>query len=203
MLFCVPLGGWPLVVGPCAFHMPSTVPGFQDALTSVSMALKSNCCTAVPLYCRRLLANDPPHEVKHFMAGPYIKVTTPFPEGKLVGWAGSWFVYRLCAHAVAAGCCCSYTSLFQDSTPARRLSLLLCMDGHGAVCITPHQPPMPLQVYDFVFDKERGKWAAWMETLEHKALDPEAEYTNIIVPTGGCLVCWADGSSPASSALLP
>jgi hypothetical protein len=38
-------------------------------------------------------------------------------------------------------------------------------------------------VYDFVFDTGRGKWVPWMDTLESKALDPEAEYSTIIVPT--------------------
>ena len=43
------------------------------------------------------------------------------------------------------------------------------------------------QVYDFVFDKSRGKWIQWLDTMESgvRALDPEAEYTSIIVPTGG------------------
>lgn len=34
-----------------------------------------------------------------------------------------------------------------------------------------------------MFDKSRSKWVPWMDTLESKALDPEAEYSTIIVPT--------------------
>ena len=38
-------------------------------------------------------------------------------------------------------------------------------------------------VYDFTFDKTKNKWATWMDTLAEEPLDPEAEYTSIIVPT--------------------
>ena len=34
-----------------------------------------------------------------------------------------------------------------------------------------------------MFDKTRSKWSPWMDSLESKALDPEAEYSTIIVPT--------------------
>ncbi len=49
----------------------------------------------------------------------------------------------------------------------------------------PHHPSAPLQVttpfpegklvYEFCFDKERGKWVPWMDTMQQdsKALDPE------------------------------
>ena len=40
-----------------------------------------------------------------------------------------------------------------------------------------------MQVYDYMFDKTRSKWSPWMDSLESKALDPEAEYSTIIVPT--------------------
>lgn len=47
--------------------------------------------------------------------------------------------------------------------------------------------PFPLcfspQVYDFVFDKERGKWVPWMDTIQSKKIAPEAEYSTIIVNT--------------------
>ena len=33
---------------------------------------------------RKLLVNDPPEDLKHYITGTYIKLTTPFPEGKLV-----------------------------------------------------------------------------------------------------------------------
>lgn len=42
---------------------------------------------------------------------------------------------------------------------------------------------MSIQVYDFVFDKERSKWTPWMDTVASKPLDVESEYTTIIVPT--------------------
>jgi len=42
---------------------------------------------------------------------------------------------------------------------------------------------LSMQVYDFVFDKERGKWVPWMDTIESKQIPVEAEYSNIIVST--------------------
>ncbi|KXZ48211.1 DHC-9 protein [Gonium pectorale] len=51
----------------------------------------------------------------------------------------------------------------------------------------PHKVTVPFPegrtVYDFVFEKSRLKWVHWMETIETRALDLEAEYTTIIVPT--------------------
>ena len=38
-------------------------------------------------------------------------------------------------------------------------------------------------VHEFTFDKSRNKWAPWMETVESKPIDPEAEYSTIVVPT--------------------
>ncbi|GFH32737.1 uncharacterized protein HaLaN_32005, partial [Haematococcus lacustris] len=74
---------------------------------------------------RRLLANDPPPDLKPWVTGQPVKVTTQFPEGKLV--------------------------------------------------------------YDFLFDKDRGKWVPWLDSAaaaaSPSALDPEAEYSTIIVPT--------------------
>ncbi|MEW5299252.1 MAG: hypothetical protein WDW36_002285 [Sanguina aurantia] len=70
---------------------------------------------------RRLMADDAPAELKLHVSHPAVKVTAPFPEGRLV--------------------------------------------------------------YDFVFDKERSRWAPWMDGAAGKALDVEAEYTSIIVPT--------------------
>ena len=43
--------------------------------------------------------------------------------------------------------------------------------------------PETRSVYDFVFDKSKSKWEFWLNTVESKPLDPEAEYSNIIVPT--------------------
>lgn len=34
-----------------------------------------------------------------------------------------------------------------------------------------------------MFDKSKHKWVPWLETIETKALDPELEYSNIIVTT--------------------
>lgn len=45
-----------------------------------------------------------------------------------------------------------------------------------------------MYVHALVQTQERGKWVGWMDTLQHKALDPEAEYTTIIVPTGAQLM---------------
>lgn len=40
---------------------------------------------------RKMIANDPPSELKIWITGNFVKVTTPFPEGRLVsGWAG-WY----------------------------------------------------------------------------------------------------------------
>lgn len=44
-------------------------------------------------------------------------------------------------------------------------------------------PPDTRSVYDFLFDKEKGKWEFWLNSIESKPLDPDAEYSNIIVPT--------------------
>lgn len=38
-------------------------------------------------------------------------------------------------------------------------------------------------VYDFTFDKVKNRWVPWMDTMTEEAIDPEAEYTSIIVPT--------------------
>lgn len=38
-------------------------------------------------------------------------------------------------------------------------------------------------VYDFMFDKTKCKWVPWLDTIESKPLDPDMEYSNIIVPT--------------------
>lgn len=46
-----------------------------------------------------------------------------------------------------------------------------------------------LQVYDFVFDKDRGKWVLWMDTIESKKIAPEAEYSTIIVSTVSVSLC--------------
>jgi len=43
--------------------------------------------------------------------------------------------------------------------------------------------PEGKMVYDFVYDKERGKWVPWMDTIESKRIPPEAEYSTIIVST--------------------
>ncbi|GLI65190.1 hypothetical protein VaNZ11_008652 [Volvox africanus] len=52
---------------------------------------------------------------------------------------------------------------------------------------TPHKVTAPFPegrtVYEFMFDKSRLKWIPWLETIETRALDVEAEYTSIIVPT--------------------
>jgi len=64
--------------------------------------------------------------------------------------------------------------------------------SHHAACLA-----FGAQVYDFVYDRDRGKWVPWMDTIESKKISPEAEYSNIIVST----VCVHDGSS--TFALLP
>jgi dynein heavy chain len=38
-------------------------------------------------------------------------------------------------------------------------------------------------VYDYSFDRDKLKWVLWVDLLQNKAPDVEAEYTNIIVPT--------------------
>ena len=38
-------------------------------------------------------------------------------------------------------------------------------------------------VYAFTFDKSRVKWVPWADFLDPTPIPPEAEYTNIIVPT--------------------
>jgi hypothetical protein len=38
-------------------------------------------------------------------------------------------------------------------------------------------------VYDFVLDRSKLKWVPWLDKLETKALDTDAEYSSIIVPT--------------------
>ncbi|GFR45764.1 hypothetical protein Agub_g7181 [Astrephomene gubernaculifera] len=52
---------------------------------------------------------------------------------------------------------------------------------------TPHKLSVPFPegrtVYEFTFDKGRLKWIPWLDTIESRALDLEAEYTTIIVPT--------------------
>jgi hypothetical protein len=40
-------------------------------------------------------------------------------------------------------------------------------------------------VYDYVFEPARMKWGAWLDRLEQKPVaDSDADYSNIIVPTG-------------------
>ena len=43
--------------------------------------------------------------------------------------------------------------------------------------------PDSKSVYDFVFEKKKGKWVPWLDTVEKQVLDPEAEFTEIIVQT--------------------
>jgi dynein heavy chain, axonemal len=43
--------------------------------------------------------------------------------------------------------------------------------------------PSSGMVYDFAFDKAKSKWEGWLNTVEHKPLNMEAEYSNIVVPT--------------------
>lgn len=50
-------------------------------------------------------------------------------------------------------------------------------------------PPDARSVYDFVFDKEKGKWEFWLNMVESTTLDTEAEYSNIIVPTVDTIRC--------------
>lgn len=38
-------------------------------------------------------------------------------------------------------------------------------------------------VYAFTFDKSKVKWVPWADLLDPTPISPEAEYTNIIVPT--------------------
>ncbi len=38
-------------------------------------------------------------------------------------------------------------------------------------------------VYDWVFDAARCKWLPWLDTVDVRAPDPEAEYTSIVVQT--------------------
>lgn len=42
-------------------------------------------------------------------------------------------------------------------------------------------------VHDFTFDKSKGKWVPWVELLPDTPIDPEAEYTTIIVQTADTL----------------
>jgi dynein heavy chain, axonemal len=43
--------------------------------------------------------------------------------------------------------------------------------------------PETRSVYDFVFDRTKSKWEFWLQTIDSKPLDPDAEYSNIVVPT--------------------
>lgn len=43
--------------------------------------------------------------------------------------------------------------------------------------------PETRSVYDFMFDKSKSKWEYWLNTVESKPLDSDAEYSNIVVPT--------------------
>lgn len=44
--------------------------------------------------------------------------------------------------------------------------------------------PDTRSVYEFVFDKKRNRWEFWLNTAgEQKPPDPQAEYTNIVIPT--------------------
>ena len=43
--------------------------------------------------------------------------------------------------------------------------------------------PDSKSVFDFTFEKKKGKWLPWLDTVEKQALDPEAEFTDIIVQT--------------------
>lgn len=49
--------------------------------------------------------------------------------------------------------------------------------------------PEAKSVYDYVFDKSKSNWQFWLITVESKPLDPEAEYSNIVVPTVDTIRC--------------
>jgi dynein heavy chain len=38
-------------------------------------------------------------------------------------------------------------------------------------------------VYDFMFNKDRAKWAPWTDLMDDSPPSPEAEFVQIIVPT--------------------
>lgn len=54
--------------------------------------------------------------------------------------------------------------------------------SHVQVKITIPVPEGKL-VYDYVLDRTKLKWIPWLETLESKTLDVDADYSSIIVPT--------------------
>ena len=47
--------------------------------------------------------------------------------------------------------------------------------------------PEGRQVYDFTFDKTKGKWVPWVDLIDTTPIDPELEYTKVIVQTADTL----------------
>ena len=110
---------------------------------------------------RKVIVNDPAPDLKPYITGAYVKV------------GGGW----------------RYDVLVPLHSPLDRRSQTQYMALHYRPSPLPPylQVTVPFPegklVHDFMFDKDKSRWVPWLDTIDSKALDPDLEYTNIIVPT--------------------
>lgn len=108
----------------------------------------------------------------------------PGPQRSL--WIQCLFLFALC-WSVGGNTDVDGRGVF--NTYVRRLvsndvpeELILSMQGKR-VQINQMMPDTR-SVYEFVFDRNRNRWEFWLNTAgEQKPPPPDAEYTNIVVPT--------------------
>ena len=65
----------------------------------------------------------------------------------------------------------------------------LALFATGQHVLINQMMPDTKSVYDFVFDKSKSTWQFWLSTTATKPIDPEAEYSNIVVPTVDTIRC--------------
>ena len=78
----------------------------------------------------------------------------------------------------------------------------LANSAAGAAVKVSSMMPDTKSVYDYVFDKSKSGWQFWLSTIEAKPLDPEAEYSNIVVPTVDTIRCDCSCSQFCSADVL-
>jgi dynein heavy chain, axonemal len=113
----------------------------------------------------------------------------PGPQRTL--WIQSLFLFSLCwsvgGNTDGPGRAQFNTYLRQlvDNNIPEELSLF--MDGKRVQINL--MIPSAGTVYEYVFDKSKSKWENWLQTIEQKPLNLEAEYSTIVVPTVDSLRC--------------
>lgn len=121
----------------------------------------------------------------------FMQVIEEMPGPQRTLWIQSLFLFSLCwslgGNTDGPGRAQFNTYLRQivDNNVPEELSLF--MDGKRVQI--NQMVPSSGTVYDYVFDKSKSKWENWLNTIEQKPLNVEAEYSTIVVPTVDTLRC--------------